>query len=85
MRKGGEKVKGWVVDENGKRKFMGVKEKGNRKELGIGKGREENGKNGWEGGLDGKGKIKGLGSVREGKKIRAGECKGRVKEKGWGV
>ena len=46
--------------------------------------------------MEGKGKIKGLGSVREGKNIRAGECKGRVrkrageckgreKEKSWGV
>ena len=61
---------------------MGVEKKGNRKGMGIGKGREGKGEmDGWRGFR--KGKRKGLGSVREGKKIRAGECKGRKRENGW--
>ena len=41
-----EKEKGWVVEENGKGKYMGVKEKGSRKGMGIGKGRKGKGENG---------------------------------------
>ena len=54
---------------------MGVVEKGDRKWMGIGKGRKGKGENGLGGGgVERKGKRKGLESVREGKK-----------EKGWRV
>ena len=49
---------------------MGAKEKGNRKGIGIGKKREGKGRGKMDGGggVEGKGTIKWLGSVREGKK-----------------
>ena len=59
------------MEENEKRKCMGVEEKGKWK--GTGSGRDK------------KGRGQRIGSGRDGKKKRVVECKGRKRENGWGV